>query len=257
MSHAMSDIEIKVRQISGATGTRIAVHEAGEGRTLILLHGLMSNAHVNWIKYGHAARLVAAGFHVVMPDFRAHGESEAPHDAAAYPPDVLSQDVEAIIAELGLTDFDLAGFSLGARTSVRLVERGLAPRRLILAGMGIDGLFNWNQRRDFFLNAIARMDVAKRGDPDYFSIQFMKTTGIDTLAIKLLLESGSPLSPAALPAITMRTLVLCGDEDRDNGDPDALAAALPDATRATVPGGHMSCVTKAELSLEMVRFLSA
>jgi pimeloyl-ACP methyl ester carboxylesterase len=243
--------------IPGVAGSPIAVHETGEGRTLLLLHGLMSNANVNWIKYGHAARLAGAGYRVVMPDFPAHGESAASHDPAAYPADVLAKTVEAVIAELDLADLDLAGFSLGSRTSVRLIERGLKPRRVILAGMGVEALFNWDKRREFFLNAIERFDVAKRGDADYFSIQFMKSTQVDVTAIRLLLESGSPLDPAALKTITMPTLVLCGTEDRDNGDPDALAAALPDATRADVPGGHMSCITKAELSEEMVRFLSA
>ena len=48
-------------------------------------------------------------------------------------------------------------------------------------------------------------------------------------------------------AITMPTLVVCGDEDRDNGSPDKLAAALPDAIHAVIPGTHMGCVTKPEL----------
>ncbi len=249
--------ELTTRYISGVADAQIAVHEAGEGRALLLLHGLMSSAQVNWIKYGHAERLVEAGFRVIMPDFRAHGQSDAPHDPAAYPPDVLAKDVEAVVVALGLADFDLAGFSLGARTSVRLVERGLAPRRLILAGMGIDGLFNWAQRRDFFLNAMARMDVAQRGDRDYVAINFMKTTGVDTRAVRLLLESGSPLKREGLAALVMPTLVLCGTEDRDNGDPDALADALPDGARADVPGNHLSCVTRPELSEEMIRFLIA
>ena len=254
---AMEQKSIKRRLVPGMGGASIAVHEVGEGRPLLLLHGLMSSAQINWIKYGHAQRLADAGFRVIMPDFRAHGESAAPHDPAAYPPDVLAMDIEAVVAALELYDFDLAGFSLGARTSVRLIARGMAPRRLILAGMGLEGLFGWEQRSAFFLNAIDRFDVAKRGDRDYFVIQFMKSTGIDAVAVRLLLESGGTIDEAALARITMSTLVLCGEEDRDNGDPDALAVALPDATRATVPGGHMSSVTFPALSEEMARFLAA
>ena len=65
------------------------------------------------------------------------------------------------------------------------------------------------------------------------------------------------LSLAALAAVTMPTLVVCGAEDDDNGDPDALAAALPNATRATVPGTHMGSVTHAALGREIVSFLTA
>ena len=49
----------------------------------------------------------------------------------------------------------------------------------------------------------------------------------ETLAARLLLHTFADTPPAALTALTMPTLVVCGDEDRDNGDPVALAAALP------------------------------
>ena len=91
---------------------------------------------MNWIKFGHAAALADAGFRVIMPDLRAHGESDAPHDPAAYPRDVLVRDIESLIAHLKLDDFDLGGFSLGARTTAKLLTNGVRPRRAIMAGMG-------------------------------------------------------------------------------------------------------------------------
>src|SRR3546814_1672085 len=75
-----------------------------------------------------------------MPDLRAHGESAAPHDPAAYPSDILVQDARALMAHLNLSDFDIGGFSLGARTVAQLLVEGLQPRRAILAGMGLEGL---------------------------------------------------------------------------------------------------------------------
>ena len=124
-------------------GTRLALHRMGpeqaSARPLILLHGLFSSAEMNWIKWGHAQRLAEAGFECLMPDLRAHGQSEAPHAPAAYPDDVLAQDLAALVAHLGLTDYDLCGFSLGARTSVRGVIAGLKPARLVLGGMGWRG----------------------------------------------------------------------------------------------------------------------
>ena len=148
----MSDV--RVEQVAGYAGTRLAVHRLGEGRPVVLLHGLFSSAQVNWIKFGHAARLAEAGFEAIMPDLRAHGQSEAPHDPAAYPPDVLVEDALAVAAALGLTEFDLGGFSLGSRTAVRAVLAGLRPRRLVLGGMGLEGLDQWERRSAFF--ALAR-----------------------------------------------------------------------------------------------------
>ena len=98
-------------------GVELAVHEmlplgGHSARTVLLIHGLFSNAHTNWIKYGHAAKLADAGFRVIMPDLRAHGESDAPQEAAAYPMDVLVRDIRHVIAHYELTDFE-HGFDLG------------------------------------------------------------------------------------------------------------------------------------------------
>ncbi len=237
-------------------GTRLAVHEMGQGRPLILLHGLFSNADTNWIKFGHAARLAEAGFRVIMPDLRAHGESDAPHDPSAYPDDVLVQDALSLFAHLGLSDYDLGGFSLGARTTAKLLLSGATPRRAILAGMGLEGLAGWAPRKEFFLHAIAQRDTAKRGDPHWLAIQFMKSQKIDPVAAALLLGTFADIEPEQLAAIKIPVLVLCGSEDRDNGDPHALVAALPKAELATIPGTHMSSVTRAELGDAIVAFLS-
>ena len=238
-------------------GARLCVHQMGEGRPLILLHGLFSSAHVNWIKYGTASQLAAAGFHLIMPDLRAHGESAAPHDPAAYPPDVLLKDVHALIAHLNLADFDIGGFSLGARTTAKLLSEGLRPGRAILAGMGLEGLSGWAKRRDFFQTAIAQRDTAKRGDSHWMAIQFMKTMKIDPMAASLLLDTFGDVEPDEVAGIETETLVLCGRDDRDNGSPVALADLLPNGQLKEIPGTHMSCVTMPEMGRAMVDFLTA
>ncbi len=224
---------------------------------MILLHGLFSSAQVNWVKYGTAARLAEAGFECLMPDLRAHGQSAAPQDPAAYPRDVLARDLEALVAHLGLTDYDLVGFSLGARTATRGVLAGLAPRRLVLAGMGLEGLAGWSRRRDFFLDVLDRFGTIPRGDPAYFAQAFLKTMALDHDALRLLLGTNADTDPAELAALTMPTLVLCGAEDTDNGNPDRLVDALPHARRAVIPGGHMSCVTEPAMGLALADFLGA
>lgn len=192
-----------------------------------------------------------------MPDLRAHGQSDAPHDPAAYPPDVLVRDALAVVAALELTDYDLVGFSLGSRTAVRAVLAGLTPRRLVLGGLGIEGLGNWADRSRFFVDAIDRFDEIKRGDPDYFAQQFMKSMKVDRVAARLLLGSVDDTPPEALRAIVMPTLVLCGAEDGDNGSAPALAEALPDGRYVEVPGTHMSSVTQRQLGDAIVDFLDA
>jgi len=248
---------IEPRYFGARDGVRLAWREMGEGRPLVLLHGLFSTAEVNWIKFGTASRIACEGFHVIMPDLRIHGSSEAPHEPEHYPPDVLVHDLEDLIAHLGLADFDLGGFSLGARTSTRAVVAGMKPQRLILGGMGLAGLAGWQRRGRFFQRVIAEYETAKRGDDTWLSIQFMKTMKIDRVAASLLLDSFTDTTPDMLKALTMPTLLVCGDQDQDNGSAAELAAVLPDATLSIIPGTHMSSVTQPEMGEAIAAFLTA
>ena len=189
----------------------------------------------------------AAGFRVIMPDLRAHGLSARPQEAEHYPRGILARDLAELVAHLGLTDYDLGGFSLGARTTVEAVGEGLKPRRAILGGAGLEGLKNWKRRQTFFLEAIAMFDdKVPRSDPHWLSIQFMKSQGVDRIAAKHLLETFEDTAMDWLQAFTMPTLVVCGSEDHDNGSAEELADGLPNAVFREVPGTHMSSVTKPE-----------
>ena len=239
-------------------GTKLALHRVGEGRPFVLLHGLFSSAQMNWIKWGHAQRIAEQGYEVLMLDFRVHGESEAPHGLENYPAGVLVKDVVALVGHLGLTDYDLGGFSLGARTAIHGVASGrLTPKRLILGGMGVDGLQEWETRSAFFMRVIDEFDAIPKGDPAYFSMQFLKSQGVDRVAARLLLQSMEDLDLSELANIACPTLVVCGDEDRDNGSARELADQLPDATYVEVPGTHMSSVTKPDLGRAMAEWLAA
>ena len=120
-------------------------------------------------------------------------------------------------------------------------------------------LTNWEQRCRFFVTAIERFDEARRGDPHWLSIQFMRTMKIDLEAARLLLQGlGDHSEPQqALASFTMPTLVVCGDEDDDNGSARDLAKALPNARYQEIPGTHMSSVTKPQLGEAIAAFLAA
>ena len=250
--------EISNHHWTASDGVDLAWHETGEGQPVILLHGLFSDAQVNWIKFGHAERIAAEGFRVIMPDQRVHGMSGKPHDPVNYPKGVLVRDLEELVAHLALSDFDLGGFSLGSRVTIEAVLGGMKPRRVVLCGTGLDVLTNWEKRCRFFSEAIGMFDSAPRGDPHWLAIQFMRTMHVDKDAARLLLgtmDDHEDLSVLAA-ALTMPTLVVCGSEDQDNGSSADLAAALPDARFVEIPGTHMSSVTHSELGEEIARFLA-
>ena len=249
-----------VHHFAAADGIDLAWHEvgpeAGGGRPVVLLHGLFSDAFTNWLRYGHAAAIAARGFRVIMPDLRAHGQSGKPHDPAFYPPDILASDGLALIARLGLADYDLGGYSLGARTSVRMVVRGAAPRKLIVGGMGLTGLHSTGRRSGHFRKILIGLGTFERGSPEWLAEAFLKTTGGDPQALLPLLDTFVDTPEAEIARIAIPTLVLSGEEDSDNGSPQALATLLPNAEYRAVPGGHMSAVIKPDLGLAMADFLA-
>lgn len=248
----------ETRDVSGFDGARLSLTEMGDGPPVLLLHGLFSSADTNWLRYGTARRIADRGYRLLMPDLRGHGTSDCPADPAAWPDDVLAKDIEALVAQLGLgQDFVLGGYSLGARTTVRLLARGLRPRAAILGGMGLKGITGGTERGQWFIRMIKGRGSWARGTAEFAAETFMKASIREPDAIVHLLEGQQSTDKEALAALTLPTLVVCGKDDADNGSAEELAAALPDARYAEIPGNHMSAVTRPELGDEIAAFLDS
>ncbi len=237
-------------------GIRLAWRELGEGRPVVMLHGYLSDSVTNWIRYGHAEAVAARGFRVVMLDLRAHGASDKPHDPAFYQPDALTRDAHAFVSHLGLSDYDLGGYSLGARTVSRMLATGATPGKVILSGMGLEGLTNVDRRADHFRHVLENLGRHERGSPAWLVEAFLKTSKGDPQALLRVIDTfvGTPLE--TLKTFDWQIQVLCGVEDQDNGSAPALVEILPNAVLAEVPGGHMSAVIKPELGQAMAAFLA-
>ncbi len=251
--------DIATHRWAASDGVELAFHEMGAGRAVILLHGLFSDAKMNWIKFGHAERIAAQGVRVIMPDLRAHGESGRPHGSEAYPPDALAMDAEAFIAHLGLTDYDLGGYSLGARTTVRVLARGIAPRprRAVLSGLGDEGVVDTRRRAGFFRRVLTHFGSFRHGDKEFMSQAFLKTTGGDPQALLGILDTFVDTPEAEVATFDLPVLVVGGEADDEVGSFEGLVGMLPDGRFVEIPGNHMSAVTRAELGDAIVTFLTA
>ena len=221
----------------------------------MLIHGFFSTAMVNWVRYGHAARIAARGYRLVMPDLRAHGDSSKPHEASAYPRDVLADDGFALIEHLGLTDYDLGGYSLGGRTTVRMMARGATPGRAIVAGAGWDGIVHTAGRGGHFRNILTNLGTFQPGTAEWMAEAFLKTVGGDPVALLKILDTFVDTSREALARIQIPTRVLMGDEDHDTGSGRELALAMAHGSYVEIPGNHMSAVTKPDLGAAIAGFL--
>src|SRR5882724_9786162 len=119
--------EMTTRDIT-VDGIRIHLTEAGEGRALILLHGLTAT-HANWELTIPA---FADRWHVVAPDLPGHGRSAKPD--APYTIDFYAGVIRSLGRELGIDEAVVIGNSLGGQIAIEL---GLAypawTRALVLA----------------------------------------------------------------------------------------------------------------------------
>ena len=247
--------ELSVHHFEGRDGAPLAYREIGAGRPLVLIHGYVSSATVNWIRYGHASALAAGGRRVVMPDLRGHGDSSTSHDPAAYPPDVLVDDGFALLEHLGVTNYDLGGYSLGGRTVARMLVRGARPGRAIVAGMGVDAIVDTGPSNERFRGILSNLGNFERGSSEWMAEAFLRSVDGDPVALLQVLDSSVDTPVEDLTRIETPTLVAVGADDVDHASAERLAGLLPHGRFSLLPGTHMSAVTKPELAAAIGSFL--
>lgn len=114
------------RRRTGEEGLSLVVDEAGHGgRPLLLVHGFTGSKEDF---ADHLDALAAAGWHVVAPDLRGHGQSDKPGGEHDYTLDLFAGDLLALADRLGWERFSLVGHSMGGMVA-QLVALG-APERL-------------------------------------------------------------------------------------------------------------------------------
>lgn len=102
------------RRFIQTNGVRLSVLEAGEGPLVLLLHGWPQTAS-SWRH--QLAAISAAGFHVVAPDLRGTGKSDAPESIDAYSMKTIVADVIGLIDACGARDALVVGHDWGASTA--------------------------------------------------------------------------------------------------------------------------------------------
>jgi pimeloyl-ACP methyl ester carboxylesterase len=247
-----------ISRFAGHDGAELAYREAGSGRPLILLHGFMGTGSY-WLDQGPGDALAEQGFRLVLPDFRGHGKSARSHDPQDYPPDVLADDGLALIEHLGLGagQYDLGGYSLGGRIVVRMLARGAAPGRAVVAGQGLAKVSGPQGGGPTQRGLTALVDgvALDPGSPDAQIAHWASQVDADPRALLYALGSLVPTTEDDLRRITTPTLVVIGDGD-ERSDADELAALLPAGRYVSVPGGHGDAFTAPEFAAAVTAFLT-
>lgn len=247
-----------VKFFPGRDGVRLAYREVGEGRPLVLLHPFALDATL-WSQFGQADALAERGFRVITPDFRGHGRSERPREAAAYPPDVLADDGLALVEELGLrpSAYDLGGYSLGGRIVVRMLVRGARPGRAVVGGQGLREMLGVGGGAGALVRKVAAASgTFAPGSPEERTEQWLEASGADPVALVHALDSLAVTDAEEIGRIDVPTLVVAGREDERAASAAELAALLPHATSAEVPGDHGAAAAAPELLACLADFLT-
>lgn len=122
------------------------ITDAGEGRTIILLHGWPLSDEMYEYQYSH---LVNNNFRVIGITLRGFGKSSKPSGIHDY--DVFAKDIKKILCKLNITDAVLGGFSMGGAIAIRYasVDNGTHISKLALFGAAAP---IWTQRNDYPFN---------------------------------------------------------------------------------------------------------
>jgi pimeloyl-ACP methyl ester carboxylesterase len=198
----------------------------------------------------------------VALDLRGHGESDKPHDPAAYGRDQMAGDIVGLIDHLELGRVDLLGYSMGAHLSLAVALD--APGRvnnLILGGVGGRLLTGEpiSQTPMTMAEALTAEDPAIITNPILRGFrQFADNQGEDRMALAACSQGRAGGGPSAedLRGLAVPTLVAAGGLDDLAGDPQALADAIPGAKAVTLPAcDHFSAIPHALFKAAVFDFL--
>lgn len=252
------------RELNRPGGMTIAFHEwnaDAPGTPVVLQHGYVANTDINWVATGVVAALTAAGRRVIGVDARGHGRSGTSPDSALYGERTMSADVSAVADTLGLDEYHLVGYSMGAVISLLTAGRDPRVSRLVIGGVGagvveVGGVDTRALDRNVLAEALLDEGDLSGYPPEVLAFrQFADHLGSDrpSLAAQArAVHSGS----AELERVTVPTLLLAGADDPLAVRPEVLADALPDGTLRIVAGDHLGAVVAPDFAASILEFLA-
>lgn len=228
---------------------------------VLLHHGFVADANLNWVMPGVVAALVAAGRHVVAPDARGHGRSGKPHDPARYGEARMARDLRSLMDVVGAAELDLVGYSMGAIVSLITATDEPRVRRLAVGGVGagvveLGGVDTRVLDNAKLVPALLADDPASITDPESAGFRaFADMIGADRRALAAQAQVVHA-EPIALDRIAVPTLVLAGDTDPLAARPEVLADAIAGARLEVVSGDHTGALGDPRFVASLVEFLA-
>jgi pimeloyl-ACP methyl ester carboxylesterase len=219
-------------------GLKVYYEVHGTGRPLVLLHGGVLTIDLS---FGTTITALAESHQVIAIELQGHGHTADTDREMSL--DVLADDVVLLLGQLGITQADFYGFSLGGLVSLTVaLERPELVGRLVLASVhyrpdgyhheiwepdGEVGSTRLPTEADFRVMHNAYVSVAP--DPAHFEVFMAKTSGM--------VRESAGWSPEDLRALAAPTMVMVGDHDFVRLEHAIeMFELIPDAQLAVLPG---------------------
>jgi len=210
-------------------------HGPARGIPLVMLPGGGSTIDAS---YGVLLPLLAKTHRVIAIEEQNHGRSEHRNQPERF--NDSADDVAALLAQLGLTQVDMMGFSNGATIAlhVEVHHPGLVRKLVFASGLtkksGAPEQFWQAMRRGTFEDMPQELkDSFLAVNPDPAQLRDMYEKDAERM------RSFVDIPDARVAAVTSEVLILGGDRDVATLDHFVtLSRLLPKASLAILPGGH-------------------
>ncbi len=236
-------------------GVRIHYQTTGTGPALVLHHGT-GGSGPDWKDLGYVDALKDRR-RLILIDARGHGQSDKPHDPAAYDLGLRAADVVAVLDDLDLPAASFFGYSMGGWIGFGLAK--YFPQRIdafILGGA-----------HPYAENTQAIRDRMPTDHAAYIAIaeqtygalltpaRRARLLANDLVALRALTRDRDDIAEV-LPAMTMPSLIFCGELDPRLAQARQAASEMPNATFVGLPGcDHYNTTRRTDVIIPGIRAL--
>lgn len=157
---------------------KIYYRELGEGRPLMILHGLFGFSD-NW--QTHAKKL-AEYYRVILVDLRNHGRTEWSDDFSY---DLMADDVFELCQKLQLEDLIVMGHSMGGKVAMRLAQKHEnCLEKLIVVDMGVKEYSMHHEHILAGIHSVKPTEITSRRQAEEQLSKFIDSKGIRQFLLK-------------------------------------------------------------------------
>ncbi len=242
---------------------RIHYQVEARGEPLVLFHGLTGSGE-RWRDTGYTDEL-GKTYRLILIDARGHGQSDKPHDPAAYRRRCQAADVVAVLDDMGIDTARFWGHSMGGDVALTLgryhpdrvhslVVTGYSP--FAAEGDEAAEMAAWAEDLQGGMEGFVAGYERRHGAlPEDARNRWLANDGAALAAcVATMIAESDGAQVADLPMIETPTMLLVGTEEPFAAKAQEAARLLPHGAFVQLPGlDHVQTFFRSDLVLPQVR----